>query len=72
MDFLERTFGEFLPHTPIFRMGINRQVHFTVGSEDARNEIGLKLAPHEPWGEWADALDRQPPRPRVALAMAPR
>lgn len=61
MDFLERTFGEFLPHTPISKMGINRQVHFSVGSEDARNAIGMKLAPHEPWGDWVTAFERPLP-----------
>ena len=56
-DLLERTFREFLPHTPIFRMGINRNVHFSVGTEETRNEIGKKLAPHEPWGKWGTELE---------------
>src|SRR3974390_1432793 len=29
-DFVSRTFGEFLVHTPINQMGINRLVHFSV------------------------------------------
>ena len=56
-DLLERTFREFLPHTPLVRLGINRHVHFSVGSEEARNEIGKMLAPHEPWGEWGETLE---------------
>ena len=55
-DLLERTFREFLPHTPLVKLGINRQVHFSVGSEESRNEIGKILAPHRPWGEWGESL----------------
>ncbi len=58
VDFLERTFREFLPHTRIYQMGINRSVHFSVGTEEARNEIGMRLAPHEPWGNWGEAIER--------------
>lgn len=61
MDLLERTFREYLPHTPISKLGINRNVHFSVGSEDARNEIGMILAPHEPWGAWGAAFERPLP-----------
>ena len=31
-DLLCRIFGDLLPHTPISSIGINRQVHFNVGS----------------------------------------
>ena len=51
-DIACRIFGELLPHTPISQVGINRLMHFDVGSVDARDEIGLKLAPREPWGDW--------------------
>lgn len=47
-----KIFGELLPHTPIRQIGINRMIHFDVGSQSARDQIGLKLAPREPWGEW--------------------
>jgi hypothetical protein len=50
-DFTRRTFGLLL-HTPINQMGINRFVHFSVGSEEARNRIGNRLAPLDPWGRW--------------------
>ncbi len=59
-DLLERTFREFLAQTPIFRMGINRAVHFSVGSEEARNDIGKRLAPPDPWGDWGINLEGDP------------
>ena len=51
-DITCRIFGDLLPHTPIHQVGINRMIHFDVGSQSAREEIGLKLAPREPWGDW--------------------
>jgi hypothetical protein len=51
LDFVTRTFS-LLIHTPINQMGINRLVHFSVGSEATRNRIGNLLAPLEPWGAW--------------------
>lgn len=59
-DFVGRIFGEHLPHTPINVFGINRSVHFKVGSEAIRNEIGKLLAPTEPWGEWGQELAALP------------
>jgi hypothetical protein len=40
LDVVSKTFGEFLPHTPIRQFGINRSLHFSVGSQRVRNEIG--------------------------------
>jgi len=51
-DLLVRTFRELLPHTPIWAMGINRQVDFRVPDMRARDRIGTLLAPPEKWGEW--------------------
>jgi len=56
-DLVVRTFREALIHTPIFKMGINRRVHFSVGDEESRNKIGKKLAPQEAWGEWASCIN---------------
>ena len=56
-DFIARTFGEFLVHTPINQMGINRTVHFSVGSEETRNKIGRIIAPPEPWGIWGKEIE---------------
>ena len=51
-DFVIKTFREFLSHTPISAMGINRRVEFSVDSEEIRDKIGKKLGPPDAWGEW--------------------
>ncbi len=56
-DFTVSIFRQLLSHTPIQMLGINRLVHFDAGSFDQRNLLGRKLAPVEPWGEWAKELD---------------
>jgi len=38
-----------LSHTPITRMGLNRDVHFRMPSEDAWHALGNRLLPPEPW-----------------------
>jgi len=55
-DLVTRTFGEFLSHTPLGKLGINRDVHFRVESEEARDRMGHRLAPPDVWGEWAESL----------------
>jgi len=55
-DLVVRVFGEHLFHTPVTAFGINRQLHFDVGSNESREHIGRALAPTEPWGEIADLL----------------
>jgi len=64
MDFVTKTFGQFLTHTPVNRLGINRNVHFGVGSEEKRNQIGRLLAPTSAWGEWGKRIDAAPPPTR--------
>jgi hypothetical protein len=56
MDLAVRTFGEFLPHTPVRQLGINRHVHFPVESIEVRDTIGYRLAPPEAWGDWSTAI----------------
>ncbi|MBR0796119.1 hypothetical protein JQ615_12035 [Bradyrhizobium jicamae] len=51
-DLCTRIFGEVLPHTPISQLGINRTVHFSVGTADERDRIGRLIAPQDPWGDW--------------------
>ena len=63
-----KTFGELLPHTPLQQMGINRQVHFGVGSEEIRNRIGRTLAPTAPWGEWGAKIASSSPELRGGFA----
>lgn len=52
LDLVFKTFGEALVHTPLAQMGINRQVHFSVGDIEVRDRIGKVLAPQNAWGEW--------------------
>ncbi len=56
-DFALKTFTDFLTYTPIGILGINRSVHFDAGSNEARIALGKKLAPWEPWGEWARSFE---------------
>ena len=56
-DLVVRVFKEHLLHTPLNAMGINRNVHFRVGSSAERDRIGRALAPVEPWGRWRQALE---------------
>ena len=56
-DFVTRTFGEFLIHTPISMLGINRRVHFPLKSLEEIDKIGKTLAPQEAWGEWGPKID---------------
>jgi hypothetical protein len=67
-DFVVKAFGEVLPHTPVSQMGINRIVHFNTRSDEVRNRIGRKLAPIEPWGEWAKTLADETSGIRSGLA----
>ena len=60
-DLCARIFGDVLPHTPISQMGINRSVHFSVGSGNERNRIGRLLAPTAPWGAWGKDLESDDP-----------
>jgi len=53
LDLVLRTFRELLPHTPLRQLGINRNVHFSVGSREVRDNIGFRLAPPDAWGDWA-------------------
>lgn len=50
------TFGNFLVHTPITAMGINREVHFDTGDFWIRDEVGNRLAPKEAWGAWGQEI----------------
>jgi hypothetical protein len=64
-DAAVKIFSELLPHTPIAQLGINRTVHFSVGSSEERNRIGRLLAPIDPWGVWGTELSdgESPNRP---------
>jgi hypothetical protein len=50
-------FTDLLPHTPGRAFGINRDIHFRVDSTERRMEIGRRLAPIEPWGEFGTTMN---------------
>ena len=56
-DLAVRTFREYLSHTPLTAVGINRDVHFRVREEAERDRIGQTLVPVAPWGRWRDELE---------------
>ena len=58
-DLMQNTFVNYLPHTPLTRLGMNREVHFGVGSSENTNAIGMMLAPQEPWGEWGRKFEAE-------------
>ena len=47
-DLIAGTFY-ILEHTPVKAMGLNRMMHFALGSEDAWHNLGDKLSPKDPW-----------------------
>lgn len=59
-DLVARTFLEFLSHTPIYMVGINRFVHFPVPGLAEMDAIGKTLAPHDAWGEWGPQIEGTP------------
>lgn len=49
-DFVQGTFF-ILEHTPVSAMGLNRHMHFALGSEETWHRLGDRLAPKEGWKE---------------------
>ncbi|MHB8381883.1 MAG: hypothetical protein ACYDBH_24070 [Acidobacteriaceae bacterium] len=52
-DFVVSAF-RLLEHTPIEKMGMNRDMHFRMESKDKWNAVGDFLAPKEIWGKFID------------------
>ena len=52
-------FGDHLSYTPVTAFGINRTIHFRLGSSQARHDLGRKLAPIEPWGSFGEQLEAE-------------
>lgn len=59
VDIATMIFGEYLHHTPIFALGINRDVHFRLPNASSRIRLGRKLAPLEPWGSYGEGMDAE-------------
>lgn len=51
-DVVRSMFGNLLPHSPVWRVGINRTLDILCGTEKKRDALGKKMAPQEAWGEW--------------------
>lgn len=56
LDAMLLIFGENLRHTDISEVGINYNIHFSVGDGKKRLALGRKLAPLEPWGEFGTSI----------------
>ena len=65
-DLVVSCFGQFLPHTPIGSMGINRTVHFDTEDFEVRDRVGSRLAPKDAWGAWGDEILAGPREPEEA------
>jgi hypothetical protein len=58
-DLVLSCFGRVLVHCPIQMMGINRELHFSCGSEPNRSAFGFAIAPLEPWGLWGAEIGKE-------------
>lgn len=50
-------FHDHLRRTPIHMVGINGDIHFDLGSFEARMKLGRNLAPIKPWGNFGNQLE---------------
>lgn len=57
LDITTKIFGEFLHHTPVSAVGINRIAHFKLPSLSSRTKLGRLLAPIEPWGDFGQRME---------------
>lgn len=57
-DFVLKTFHDYLSHTPIHSMGINREVHYKLPTPEHRMRLGRSMAPLEPWVEWGQEIEK--------------
>lgn len=51
-DAVLKALRETDPDSIVSQFGINVDCHYDLGSPDARNDLGKRLAPPEAWGEW--------------------
>jgi hypothetical protein len=57
-DFVLNALGDFAPASTVAAFGINREGHYDLGSVEARNKLGVRLAPPEAWGAWGQTLQQ--------------
>lgn len=55
-DFVLKALGEMAPDSRVTQFGINVDCHYDLGSADARNSFGRRIAPPEPWGTWGKSM----------------
>lgn len=58
LDMTTHIFGQLLPHSHIIQLGINYGEEFILDDWKRRHALGRALAPLEPWGEWANKLNK--------------
>lgn len=51
-DMVMSIFGNLLPHSPVWRIGINRTMDILCGTEEKRDALGRRMAPQDAWGNW--------------------
>lgn len=55
-DFAVKAISDLGADATVTAFGINRDGHYDLGSIDARNDLGTRLAPPEAWGSWGQKL----------------
>lgn len=55
-DFVVKALTDLASDSKVHAFGINREAHYNLGSNDARNEFGTRIAPPEAWGSWGKKL----------------
>lgn len=55
-DFVLKALGDLAPNSIVSQFGINVNCHYDLGSVDARNNFGRRLAPPDVWGPWGQKL----------------
>ena len=60
-DFVVKLFRDYLTHTPVHSLGINKEVHYKFRKTETRLKMGRALAPLQPWGDWGKEIDKADP-----------
>ncbi len=67
-DLALKAIGDLNPEATVSAFGINCDTEFNLGSRDARNALGVRLAPPKAWGAWGqkilEGIERKPSEDR--------
>lgn len=55
-DLILKALGDLAPNSTVSQFGINVDCHYDLGSINARNSFGRRIAPPEAWGPWGQTL----------------